>query len=264
MIIQHRVRKKPTVVSIAFVLAMLLIGPPAQAGLLDSLLSTVSSVYDPLIGADGLLTGLIGKYSEDLQAVAGGPADQQVQVIVQTYAPPDTNQLNLLQLLGGLLKTPYSSIPGYAATVPAGSLLQIASDSNVERISADSRVKAHLDIAYRAVRGDRAAALSGWWGSGLTGRGIGVALIDTGVQLHQDFKRPIGSKPIIEVEIVGHEPGLADYVGNGTHVAGNLYGNRSAASHSLLFRNFQGRATHTQLISPLTPAPDHTGQNPAP
>jgi len=259
MVIKHRVRKKPAVASIAFVLVMFLLAPPAQAGLLDSLLSTVSSVTDPLIGSDGLLTGLIGKLSEDLQAVAGGPAGQQVQVIVQTYAPPDTNQLNLLQLLGGLLKTTYSSIPGYAATVPAGSLLQIASDSNVERISADSPVKAHLDIAYRAVRGDRAAALPGWWGSGLTGRGIGVALIDTGVQLHQDFKRPIGSKPIIEVEIVGHEPGLADYVGHGTHVAGILYGNGSASSDSLSFRTFKGFAPDAQLISVRALAPDGTG-----
>jgi len=138
-------------------------------------------------------------------------------------------------------------------------LLQIASDSNVERISVDSPVKAHLDIAYRAVQADRAASSSGWWGSGLTGKGIGVALIDTGVQLHQDFKRPIGSKPVLEVEIVGHEAGLADYFGHGTHVAGILYGNGSASSDGFSFRTFKGLAPDAQLISVRALAPDGTG-----
>jgi serine protease AprX len=256
MVNQHRVRKKPAAASIASVVVMLLLGSPTQAGLLDSLLSPLQPLTDPLIGS---VTGLLGKLTDDLQAIAGGPADQQVQVIVQTYTPPDSNDLSLLQLLGGLLKTTYSSIPGYAATVSAGSLLQIASDSNVERISVDSPVRAHLDIAYRAVQADRAASSSGWWGTGLTGKGIGIALVDTGVQLHPDFKRPIGSKPIVEVEIVGHEAGLADYFGHGTHVAGILYGNGFASSDSSSFRTFKGLAPDAQLISVRALAPDGTG-----
>src|SRR5260221_4908316 len=256
---QHRLRKKPAAASVAVVVFLFRSGPPVQAGLLDSLLSPLAPLTDPLIGSNGLVTGLVGKLSEDLQTIAGGPATQPVQVIVQTLTSPDSNELSLLQLLGGLLKTTYSTIPGYAATIPAGSLLQIASDSNVERISADSPVKAHLDIAYRAVRADRAATFSGWWGSGLTGKGIGVALVDTGVQLHPDFKRPIGSKPIVEVEIVGHEPGLADYFGHGTHVAGILYGNGAASSDSLSFRTFKGLAPDAQLISVRALAPDGTG-----
>ncbi len=234
-------------------------GQPAQPSLLDPLLSTTDQVLSPLDPLVSTLTGMVGKLSGDLQALLSGPTDLRLPVVVQTYSPPDSSDLSLLKLLGGLLKTTYSSIPGYAATVSVGSLLQLASDSNVERISLDSPVRAHLDVAYRAVRADRAASLSGAWGTGLTGKGIGIALIDTGVQLHSDFKRPIGSKSIVEVEIVGHETGLADYFGHGTHVAGILYGNGSASSDSLSFRTFRGLAPEAQLISIRALAPDGTG-----
>jgi len=115
-------------------------------------------------------------------------------------------------------------------------------------------------VAYPAIRGDRAASLAGWWGGGLTGKGVAIALVDTGVQLHQDFKRPYGAKQAVEVEVVGHETGLQDYFGHGTHVAGILNGNGSASSDSLSFRNFRGLAPDAQLISIRALAPDGTGR----
>src|SRR5437773_6098385 len=252
MLIQRRLSRKPATVAVLAVILALVTVQPAQPGLLDSLLSTTTQLLTSV-------TGLLGKLSGDLLGIVNGPADQQVHVIVQTYSAPDSGDLGLLQNLGGLLGTTYSSIPGYSATVSAGSIQNLASDSNVERISLDSPVKAHLDVAYRATRADLAAASSGWWGGGLTGKGVGIALLDTGVQLHPDFKRPIGSKPIVEVEIVGHETGLADYFGHGTHVAGILYGNGYASSDSLSFRTFRGLAPDAQLISLRALSPDGTG-----
>ncbi len=229
------------------------------SSLLNPLQSTTQSLLTPLDPLVAAVTGLVGKLSGDVQAILGGPADLKVGVIVQTYAPPDSGLLSLLLSLGGVLKTTYTAIPGYAATVRLGSILQIASDTRVERVSLDSPVKAHMDVAYRVVRADLAASLPGVWGSGLTGRGVGIALIDTGVQLHPDFKRPIGAKQVLEVEIVGHESGLADYFGHGTHVAGILYGNGFASSDSLSFRTFRGLAPEAQLVSVRALAPDGTG-----
>ncbi|MGH9750890.1 MAG: S8 family peptidase [Candidatus Polarisedimenticolia bacterium] len=242
-------------------LLALFTGPQAgaQLGLLDPLLSTVEQLLSPLDPLVSSLLQFVGKLSGELLGVLEGPADLPVPVIVQTYSPPDSDELGLLDLLGGVLKTTHSSIPGYSATIPAGSLLRVASDPNVERISLDSPVRAHLDVAHAAVRADLAASTAGWWGAGLTGRGVGIALIDTGVQLHADFKRPFGSRPVLEVEIVGGEPGLADYFGHGSHVAGILYGNGAASSDSLSFRTFKGVAPGSHLISVRALAPDGSG-----
>jgi serine protease AprX len=250
---------KPAVFRVIALIVTLLFGQPAQAGLLDPLLDTTQQLLSPLDPLLSGVTGILGKLSGDLLAILDGPADEQIPVVVQTYSAPDSGTLNLLGLLGGVLKSSYSAIPGYSGTVPRGSLQQLASDSNVERISLDAPVKAHLDVAARVVRADRAATLSGWWGAGLTGRGIGIAVVDSGVQLHQDFKRPYGAKQAIEVEVVGHESGLADYFGHGTHVAGILNGNGAASSDALSFRTFKGIAPGAQLISVRALSPDGTG-----
>jgi len=251
---RRRTFSKPATAGIIVLILSVLFTPQVQAGLLDSLLHPVFSLL-------GAVTGLLlGKASPDVVEVAIGPPDVQVAVVVQTVNPPDYTDLNLLQSLGGTLTATHSSIQGYSAKLRAGALDQLAGDSNVERISGDLPVKAHMDVAYRAIRGDQAAALAGWWGTGLTGKGVGIALIDTGVQLHQDFKRPYGAKQAVEVEVVGHEDGLQDYFGHGTHVAGILNGNGSASSDSLSFRTFRGLAPGAQLISVRALAPDGTGR----
>jgi serine protease AprX len=263
---RHRLRPRPSTITVLSAVLTICFGQQVNSALLDplfsatqALLSPLQPVTDPLIGPNGLVTGLLGKLSGDLLVTASGPPATAVPVIVQTYEPPGSDVLGLLSLVGGLLKKTYTTIPGYSATVPAGSLLQIAADPNVEHISLDVQVKAHMDIAARAVRADRAWSLPGAWGSGLTGRGIGIALIDTGVQLHDDLKRPLGAKQPVEVEIVGHEPGYADPFGHGTHVAGILNGNGFASSDYLSFRTFKGLAPEAQIFSVRALSPDGTG-----
>src|SRR3989442_450127 len=176
------------------------------------------------------------RISSEVQAMLAGPPDALLPVIVQTHLPPSAAHLTRVRGWGARIARTYSTINGYAAQLPAWRVWQVAAEGEVERISYDAPVKAHLDIAYKAVRADQAAnsaLLLGLLGIPYTGKGIGIALVDTGVQLHPDLKRPSGSKQIVEVEIVGHESGLADYYGHGTHVAGILNGSGYASSDAL-------------------------------
>src|SRR5213593_998515 len=157
---RRRTSRRPASAGVIALIVLLLFSQQARAqlGLLDPLLSTTTQVVTgTLTTATGLVGGILRKLSGDLQDIVGGPADASVRVIVQTVTPPGSSDLSLLQLLGGVLTSTYSSISGYSATLSAGSILQLASDANVERISLDSPVKAHLDVAYRAVRADLAA-----------------------------------------------------------------------------------------------------------
>ncbi|OLC53488.1 MAG: hypothetical protein AUH92_05935 [Acidobacteria bacterium 13_1_40CM_4_69_4] len=200
--------------------------------------------------------------SNEIQAMLAGPPDALLPVIVQTHLPPSAAHLSRVGAWGGRVGRTYSTINGYAAKLPAWRVWQLAAEGEVERISYDAPVRAHLDIAYKAIRADQAASsglLLGLLGTPYTGKGVGIALVDTGVQLHPDLKRPSGSKQIVEVEIVGHETGLADYYGHGTHVAGILNGSGYASSDILSYRTFRGIAPEAQIISIRALSPDGTG-----
>ena len=185
---------------------------------------------------------------------AAGP-DDLLSVIIQTADEPTSAHFARLHGRGGVVKTRHESFHGYSARVPASQLAALADDPEVTHVSFDSLVKAHLDVAYKAVKADVAFVNSG----GLDGKGIGVAVVDTGVAAHPDLLRPRGSPQVVEVEVVGHENGLADYYGHGTHVAGIIDGNGAASSDRYSFRTFKGLAPGSQIISIRGLYPDGTG-----
>jgi serine protease AprX len=197
-----------------------------------------------------------GKVSaEVIEKARGARPDDMVPVIVQTLADPTDGHLMRMQGRGGALKARHVAITGYSASVPAAALDDLADDPEVERISLDAPVRAFMDIALQAIRADVAIAAQ----PGLDGSGVGIAMVDTGVQLHPDLVRPHGSPQPIEVEIVGHEKGLQDYYGHGTHVAGILNGSGALSSGPDAFRTFRGVAPGAALISLRALQPDGSG-----
>src|SRR5437867_3815699 len=185
---------------------------------------------------------------------AAGP-DDLLAVIIQTADEPTSAHFARLHGRGGVVKTRHESFHGYSARVPASQIAALANDPEVTHVSFDSPVKAHLDVAYKAVKADVALVNSG----GLDGKGVGVAVVDTGVAAHPDLLRPKGSLQVVEVEVVGHENGLADYYGHGTHVAGIIDGNGAASSDRYSFRTVKGLAPGSQIISIRALYPDGTG-----
>ncbi len=202
---------------------------------------------------NGQANGKLSKgVADEIRAAA---PDDLLPVIIQTVAPPSEAHFTRLHGRGGMVKTQYSSIKGYTAQVPASQIADLADDPEVERVSEDAPVAAHLDVAWKVVNGQMAALDF----SDLSGRGVGIAVVDTGVAGHPDLLRPKGSPQVVEVEIVGHENGLADYFGHGTHVAGILAGNGASSSDKFSFRTFRGVAPGAQIISLRALSPDGTG-----
>ncbi len=196
-----------------------------------------------------------GKVTAELQKhLESAAADDLVSVIVQTTGDPSDAHFARLHGRGGLLKARYIVIHGYAAQVPASQIEAFANDPEIEQVSFDTPVRSHLDIAYPAVKADLASKTYG-----MTGAGVAVAVVDTGVANHPDLQRPKGSPQVVEVEIVGHEPGLADYYGHGTHVAGIINGNGASSSDKYSYRTFKGLAPGAQIISIRALYPDGTG-----
>jgi len=210
----------------------------------------------PAVGDPGSARGK-GRVSQMLEEVARAvDPDAAVPVIVQTGTEPTPGHFARLHRIGGAVKGRHTAFSGYSATLPAARILELAEDPEVGHMSLDVPVRTVLDVASLAVRADRAAVDSG----DLDGSGIGVAVVDTGVQLHRDLARMGRRNGVVEVEIVGSEKGLADYFGHGTAVAGVINGNGLASSDSDAFRTFRGLAPGARLFSLRALQADGTGR----
>jgi serine protease AprX len=109
-------------------------------------------------------------------------------------------------------------VNGYACDMSLAAILEINADPNVEYISYDTRVFAVMDIARETVGADQ------MFKSGHSGKGITVAIIDTGVSPHNDLIYPtnriVGFKDFINEETRPYDDN-----GHGTHCAGILGAN---------------------------------------
>ena len=106
-------------------------------------------------------------------------------------------------------------VNGYACEMSAAAILEINADPNIEYISYDTKVFAVMDIARKTVGADNV------FKSGYTGKGVTVAIIDTGVSPHVDLTYPT-SRIIGFKDFINKENKPYDDNGHGTHCAGIL------------------------------------------
>jgi serine protease AprX len=139
-----------------------------------------------------------------------------------------------------------------AAVIAASSaeIDEISADSLYDHLSGDPMVKVGMSISNQATAADQAHAgvAGGLLGigavPGVNGQGIVVAVVDSGISAHA----ALTNKVIANVSLVTGDPSVADKFGHGTHVAGIIAGNTTAAqSVTGLFNG--GVAPGVQLVN---------------
>ncbi|GIF01954.1 hypothetical protein Ari01nite_94180 [Paractinoplanes rishiriensis] len=203
----------------------------------------------------GLCT-VLGLAAVGTPAVASGPA---VDVIVRTASPDALARAEaFVRRSGGTVERELSVISGFAARVPSGAVPELERTPGVAEVTADGTVRmkgkkwiddggvnASVGSVKKAAGGKKANTAA------LTGAGIGVALIDSGVApvpgLMQAGK--VVNGPDLSFE--SQTPGLVnvDSYGHGTHMAGIIAGNDPASG-------FEGLAPGAKLISLKVAAAD--------
>src|SRR5207248_8155539 len=142
-----------------------------------------------LVFATGPLLADTSKISPDLLPYLN--TSTKVQVIVQ-YTPGTQVTCNgLLGLvsclvndiakLGGSILSQIPIVNGIVALLDGTGILNLSNDPSVTYISKDRKLSPTLSNAAPAINAQIA------WQSNYTGAGIGVALIDSGVNGHKDF-----------------------------------------------------------------------------
>jgi len=197
------------------------------------------------------------KLSKELVTVDPGAS---VDVIVRYKVAPLNRHFDRVHSLGGVDKRRFKQIPGAAFTMPASALQTLAQDPDVAYISLDRKVRSHLDLSAAAI--NAAAA----WSSSYTGTGIGVAVIDSGIDSQvQDLGNSNGQTDPAHSRVVYAENFLVpatnpdgnrnnahyqtnDGYGHGTHVAGIIAGNGFLSSGVSAITTYKGIAPAANLI----------------
>jgi serine protease AprX len=191
------------------------------------------------------------KLSQDLQ---GADSQTPLRVIVRWKHAPKEKQARQVSDLGGLLNALHPLIKAGAYTLPGSALKELANDPDVVYISPDRPVHAKLDYTAAAVDA-RAAWYSGW-----SGAGIGVAVIDSGINPDPNFSSIVtpglsgvlpvaggpGSRIVYSQDFVGK--GARDDYGHGQHVAGIIGANGSTSECPNCTRKFIGIAPAANLL----------------
>ena len=201
-------------------------------------------------GLTGLLTvvGLTGAGATPAIA-AGGP---MTSVIVRTDSGAALSRAEAhVRRAGGTVERELSLISGFAGQVPAGAVASLRQSPGVAEVTADGAVRmktgtwldtgganATVATVKKGAGGKRANTTT------LTGAGVGVALIDSGVAPVTGLNQPgkVINGPDLSFE--SQTPGLADTdtYGHGTHMAGIIAGSDPASG-------FEGIAPGAKVIS---------------
>lgn len=160
---------------------------------------------------------------------------KKIPIIVQfdenallNFSVQDLSKLNSCTLKNNL-----SVINAFSTKVNAQALEKLSQQRSIKRIWLDREVKAVLDVASSTVK---AAPL---WDNNVTGKGVTVAIIDTGIYQHPDLSGRI----IAFKDLVKNKTSPYDDNGHGTHVAGDVAANGSQSAGQ-----YRGPASEANLV----------------
>ena len=181
-------------------------------------------------------------------------AARKIAVIVQSFLGPD-HAAEAVQDAGGSIEQRLPIVGGVSASLPADSLVGLRKAAGIMQVTRNASVTfdgkpskgtggTSNVSSLEPLRVQRIVGSDKLWSEGITGRGVTVALIDTGVHAaHPDL-----SGRVIYCKDLSHEAGTqaecADTFGHGTFMAGLIAGNGTASQG-----DYKGTAPEAKIVS---------------
>jgi len=185
-----------------------------------------------------------------------------VSVLVRKVTNANHRPEQTVERLGGRVVLPLQIINGFSAKIPSSALPTLSRSENVRSVSLDRALHplhmvdgfdASTDTGslYTTSKVIRAQDL---WRNGYTGKGIDVALIDTGVVPVNGLTTPgkVVNGPDLSFESQASNLQYLDTYGHGTHMAGIIAGkddNVSSISDLVDHDKFNGIAPDSRILN---------------
>jgi subtilisin family serine protease len=157
------------------------------------------------------------KLAPEFDSAAGSA--ETVRVIIQTKGRLTAAQETAVNSRGGASERRFEALDVMTAVVPRSALAGLAARDDIAYISPDRRVTGQMALTTEAT----GAAIAQAGGSGspaLTGKGVGIAVVDSGISAaHPDFQSNGKSRVVAAVDFTSEGAAGRDLSGHGTGVA---------------------------------------------
>ncbi|MEY4634693.1 MAG: Serine protease AprX, partial [Acidobacteriota bacterium] len=151
------------------------------------------------------------RLSSDLQAHLNSDSSAPIDIIL---SGSQERIERLAKRHGLVVKKVLSS--GAVLTATKRAMAALAQDVEVDSVSGDSTVRSHLAVAARTTGADAAWAGAIATLGAVDGRGVGVAIIDSGIADHPALRNRV----VASVDFTSRLGRGRDEYGHGTHIAG--------------------------------------------
>jgi serine protease AprX len=189
-----------------------------------------------------VVSGTMALAASKLSPELGSRSAGMVKVVIQYKQAPGAADESLIALLGGAVSETLGTMNMEVATLPSGNLQALSNSANISYISTDRPLSQMVDYSTAAVNAGAA------WETGLTGKGVTIAVIDSGIAQVPDLDT-LGVLPrVIYRQSFAVGSSYGDPYGHGTHVAGIIGGNGAASSCSNCTRKLVGVAPNALLV----------------
>jgi serine protease AprX len=183
-------------------------------------------------GSNGVGVGSATGKTGPLTALAAAHPAKRVEVIVQLQRGTDRSTgRELIRSAGGKVTRDLRIINALGAEMTAGAAAQLQGAVDVRAVSLNARVEKSgtVDPDQLATSYNESIRSSKAWTAGYTGKGVGVAVIDTGIAGglpdFQVSETDSSSRVIANAVVNPAATTPGDGYGHGTHIAGLIAGN---------------------------------------
>jgi serine protease AprX len=190
------------------------------------------------------------------------PPAARAEVVVTGGPGSQAQVLAAVEAAGGSVRRPLPLVDGVAATIPVHHLADVAHAIGVRSVTPDGRLSLHHAVdGYDAsitpgsmyLTASEIGARSAW-NAGITGAGVDVALIDSGVApvAGLDAVGKIMNGPDISFDSQSDQLRYLDAFGHGTHLAGIIAGHDAGVPSSSLATDhddFAGIAPDARIVN---------------